>query len=81
MFLILSGEGTSDIGTKDDKIGPMTKLIDAWIYRKIGYSLIELKFYTIIPKQQLTNIAKGIKPRTMKGKKQKIETRYFYKNA
>jgi hypothetical protein len=28
MFLILSGEGSSDIGIEDDKIGPMTKLWD-----------------------------------------------------
>jgi hypothetical protein len=40
MFLILSGEGVSDIGTKNDEIGPMMKLVDAWIYRQIGYSHI-----------------------------------------
>jgi hypothetical protein len=81
MFLILSGEGASDIGTKNDEIGPMTKLVDRWIDRQIGYSLIECSFYSIIPKKQLTETAKGIKPRSMKGKKQESETRYFYKNA
>jgi len=40
MFLVLSGEGPSDIGIQDDKIGPMTKLIDLWIIRRSGYSLI-----------------------------------------
>jgi hypothetical protein len=32
-------------------IGSMIKLIDCWITKKISYSLIDLKFYTIIPKQ------------------------------
>jgi hypothetical protein len=81
MFLILSGEGSSDIGIEDDKIGPMTKLVDNWIARRIGYSLIDTQSYTIIPKQQLTERAKQIKPLSRKGKKQQSETRYFYKNA
>jgi hypothetical protein len=81
MFLILSGEGSSDIGIEDDKIGPMTKLVDNWIARHIGYSLIDTQSYTIIPKQQLTERAKQIKPLSRKGKKQQSETRYFYKNA
>jgi hypothetical protein len=81
MFLILSGEGSADIGIEDDTISPMTKLIDRWIAQRIGYSLIDLKFYTIIPKQQLAEQAKKMKARSMKGKKQNSETRYFYKNA
>jgi hypothetical protein len=81
MFLILSGEGSTDIGIEDSAIGPMTKLIDRWIDRRIGYSLIDLNFYTIIPKQQLAQQAKKMKARSMKGKKQDSETRYFYKNA
>jgi hypothetical protein len=81
MFLILSGEGSSDIGIEDNAIGPMTKLIDRWMAQKIGYSLVDLKFYTIIPKQQLAARAKEMKARSMKGKKQASETRYFYKNA
>jgi hypothetical protein len=42
MFLILSGEGSSDIGIEDHAIGPMTKLIDCWIAQKIGYSLVDI---------------------------------------
>ena len=72
MFLILSGEGAADIGTKNGEIGPMTKLVDAWIDRQIGYSLIECSFYTIIPKKQLTETAKGIKPRSMKGQNEPL---------
>jgi hypothetical protein len=81
MFLILSGEGSADIGIDNSAIGPMTKIIDNWIARRIGYSLIDLNFYTIIPKQQLAEQAKKMKARSMKGKKQESETRYFYKNA
>jgi hypothetical protein len=81
MFLILSGEGSSDIGTEDSTIGPMTKIVDNWIDRRIGYSLIDTNLYKIIPKQQLADRAKQIKPLSRKGKKQQSETRYFYKNA
>ncbi len=81
MFLILSGEGSADIGIEDSAIGPMTKLIDNWISRRIGYSLIDLKFYTIIPKQQLAEKAKKMEARSRRGKKQNSETRYFYNNA
>jgi len=82
MFLLLSGEGASDIGTQDDKIGPMTKFIDKWIARHSRYSLIEVGSYTIVTKQTLSETAKTeIKPLSKKGKKQLSETRYFYKNA
>ncbi len=81
MFLILSGEGASDIGLSDLEIGPMTKLVDVWITKQIGYSLIDTKFYTIVSEQNLTKKAKEIKPRSQKGKRQPSETRYFYKNA
>lgn len=81
MFLILSGEGSSDIGIENSAVGPMTKLVDDWIERQIGYSLIETNLYTIIHKQQLTEQAKQIKPLSRRGKRQQTETRYFYKNA
>jgi len=42
MFLLLSGEGASDIGTQEDKIGSMTKFIDRWIMRRSDYSLIDI---------------------------------------
>jgi hypothetical protein len=81
MFLLLSGEGASDIGTQDNEIGPMTKFIDNWITRRSGYSSLDISQYTIVTKQQLSETAKAIKPLSRKGKKQKSETRYFYKNA
>jgi hypothetical protein len=81
MFLILSGEGPSDIGVSDLEIGPMAKLVDLWLYPQIGYSLIDTKLYKIFSEQDLAEKAKEIKPRSQKGKRQKSETRYFYKNA
>jgi hypothetical protein len=81
MFLILSGEGASDIGVSDQKIGPMTNLVDLWITKQIGYSLIEKKRYIIVSENDLIKKSKELPARSQKGKKQKSETRYFYKNA
>ena len=82
MFLLLSGEGASDIGTQNDEIGPMTKFIDHWVKRRIGYSLIELSYYTIKTETEVGVVAKEhIKPLSRKGKKQPSETRYFYNYA
>lgn len=83
MFLLLSGEGASDIGTQTDEIGPMTKFVDNWIERRINYSFVELgqEHYTIISEAQIVVVAKDMKPRSRKGKKQLIETRFFYNNA
>jgi hypothetical protein len=79
MFLVLSGEGPSDIGIQDDKIGPMTQLIDQWIARRSVYSLIECEQYAIFRKEQLANKAKTLK--SFSGKKREKETGYFFKNA
>jgi hypothetical protein len=81
MFLLLSGEGASDIGTQTDEIGPMTKFVDNWIERRINYSFVESGHYTIISETQIGIVAKAMKSRSSKGKKQLSETRYFYKNA
>jgi hypothetical protein len=82
MFLILSGEGDSDIGIEDKAIGPMTKLIDNWIARRIGYSLIEGEQYAIFSETQVTKKAKyEISSFSRTGKKKGKETREFYRNA
>jgi hypothetical protein len=60
MFLILSGEGASDIGVSNQEIGPMTKLVDLWITKQIGYSLIETKLYTIVSEHDLIKTAKEL---------------------
>jgi hypothetical protein len=79
MFLILSGEGASDIGVSDQEIGPMTNLVDLWITKQIGYSLIEKERYTIVSEHDLIKKSKELPARSKKGKKQKSETRYSTK--
>jgi hypothetical protein len=82
MFLILSGEGRSDIGTSDQEIGPMTKLVDLLITKQIEYSLIDVNFYAIFSEKDLAKKAKEeIKPRSKKGRKHAYETRSFHNNA
>ncbi|CAN1210795.1 hypothetical protein TUMEXPCC7403_11395 [Tumidithrix helvetica PCC 7403] len=81
MFLLLSGEGPTDIGTQDNEIGPMTKFVDSWITRRSNYSLLDCVLYSVVTEKTLVETAKAIKPLSRKGKKQEIETRYFYKNA
>jgi hypothetical protein len=81
MFLILSGEGETDIGTNDKEFGPMTKLIDNWIAHKIGYSFIKEETYTIISKTELTKETKSIKAQSRKGVNADYETTEFFKRA
>lgn len=81
MFLLLSGEGASDIGAQNE-ISPMAKFIDHWVLRRSDYSLMEIDCYKIVSKKELADIAKSqLKPLSRKGKKHKKETGYFYKNV
>jgi hypothetical protein len=83
MHLVLSGEGASDVGSDLENIGPITKLVDREIERRLGYSLVDndLKALTLFSKVELADRAKQMKARSRKGKKQPSETRYFYNNA
>ncbi|NJR31786.1 MAG: hypothetical protein HC778_01475 [Chamaesiphon sp. CSU_1_12] len=81
MHLVLSGEGASDVGSDCENIGPITKLVDLLIERRLGYSLVEYQAWTLFSKAALADCAKQMKARSRKGKKQQSETRYFYNNA
>ncbi len=81
MHLVLSGEGASDIGIDRENIGPITKLIDRAIEKRLGYSLVEYQALTLFSKAELAARAKQMKARSRKGKKLPSETRYFYNNA
>jgi hypothetical protein len=85
MHLVLSGEGASDVGIDRENIGPITKLVDRLIEKRLGYSLLDkdlnLKALTLFSKAELADRAKRMKSRSRKGKKQPSETRYFYNNA
>jgi hypothetical protein len=62
MLLVLSGEGATDLGGYGEEIGPMAKLVDRWIERRLGYSLVDCDFYCFFSKKQLGDRAKAIKP-------------------
>lgn len=81
MFLVLSGEGQTDIGVNNEEIGPLTMLTDQLISDYLNYSLVATEQFFIEQKSELVKKAKSLKPLTKRGKKQGQETRYFYKNA
>jgi hypothetical protein len=81
MHLVLSGEGASDVGSDLENIGPITKLVDREIEKRLGYSLVEYQALTLFSKAELADRAKQMKARSRKGRKQLSETRYFDNNA
>jgi len=81
MHLVLSGEGASDVGNDRENIGPITKLVDLVIEKRLGYSLVEYQSLTLFSEGELTNCAKKLKPLSRRGKRQLSETRHFYNNA
>jgi hypothetical protein len=80
MFLVVSGEGATDMGTVD-ALGPLARFVDQWIERRLGYSLVDAGAVELIPETVLNVQSKQLKPRSKRGKKTPSETRFFYKNA
>lgn len=84
MWILLSGEGTTDIGINTQDPGPITLglsqiLEDAeW---GLGYSFVESEHYSIVDEDKLKKSAKGLPARSKRGLKNPSETRFFYKNA
>ncbi len=81
MFLLLSGEGPTDIGTSNGAVGPMSKFVDQWISRRSNYSLLENDLYKIISEHELVSKSKQLKSRSRRGKRNPVETAYYYRNA
>ena len=81
MFLLLSGEGPTDIGTSNESIGPISKFVDHWISRRSQYSLLECSAYKVISEHELALRSKQLKSLSRRGKKVPVETAYYYKNA
>ena len=69
MRLVLSGEGASDVGSDLENIGPITKLVDREIEKRLSYSLVEYQAWTLFSKAELAARAKQMKPRSRQGKK------------
>ncbi|WP_462325994.1 hypothetical protein [Desulfoplanes sp.] len=80
MFLLVSGEGATDMGTEDE-LGPMARFVDQWIERRLQYSLVEADAVELIPETVLAVHSKQLKSLSKRGKKVPSETRFFYKNA
>jgi len=97
MYLLLSGEGKSDIGACSlaldacDAVnfqpGPMSWMVDQLIERSLGYdcSYIGMACVSYVSESYLaTNKSLSIKPKKptgLPGKKKPIETKYYYENA
>lgn len=84
MYLMLSGEGPTDLGAGSAgsfQAGPLAWMADRWIERRLDYSLLDSGQVGYICKQKLESTAKNMRPLTKRGKKTPTETRYFYKNA
>lgn len=84
MYLVVSGEGETDIGKSNEAIGPLSKLIDKYVEDHIGYSLLDIEMFDVIHETEITRISKDksvIKNLSRRGKKQGQETREFYRAA
>jgi hypothetical protein len=94
MLLVLSGEGPTDLGMCSNpqgmcsgavfSIGPMTVLVDQIIEPKLDYSLRTTPDQLIyVGKAALAARLKALpgRLRPARGKKQEVETQYFFGNA
>ncbi|MDO6527215.1 hypothetical protein Q4519_16170 [Motilimonas sp. 1_MG-2023] len=84
MYLVVSGEGETDIGKTNEAIGPLSKLIDKFIEQHAQYSLLETGMLEVIHEARITEISRNkkiIKPLSRRGKKTPPETREFYSAA
>jgi hypothetical protein len=84
MYLIFSGEGSTDMGNEEYP-GPMLHFIDRIASKKLSFSLLKEKCYEFISRSQLSERAKQLsilpKAATLPGRKRNRETAEFYKNA
>lgn len=95
MYLLLSGEGPSDIGVcypaaeacsvETFKPGPMAWLVDQWVERVQGFdhSHLQAGLVSFVSKQHLvaTRPSAAKKPSHLPGKKRAKETSYYFNNA
>lgn len=84
MYLVVSGEGETDIGKSNEAVGPLSKLIDKFIEQHSGFSLLESEMLEVVHETRITEISRDkniIKPLSRRGKKTQHETREFYSAA
>jgi hypothetical protein len=95
MYFLFSGEGPTDLGLCGNMAnacecraynhGPMTIIADQIVERKCGHSFLQGMRYGYVSKHELVKRAKQLKANKkavrIPGKRQPIETRYFFNNA
>jgi hypothetical protein len=95
MFLLLSGEGPTDMGTATDNAtvcegdaflrGPMAVIVDQVVEKQLGYSLLDYGSFGFVSEHRLVQRAEELKAvkkaLRLPGKKQAKETRYFFNHA
>ncbi len=95
MFLLLSGEGPTDMGaaTNDAAVcegdaflkGPMAVIVDQVVQGELGYSVFEYGSFGFVSEQRLAEHARELKAvkkaLRLPGKKQAKETRCPYSGA
>ena len=80
MIMLLSGEGSSDIGNTDNA-GPMAKLVDLLVTAIWSYSPLETGAFEFIDKRELTNAAPRPRNPVSRRLGQPVGQRYFYRAA
>lgn len=95
MYVLLSGEGPTDMGLCPDNInvcegdrhlkGPMAIIVSKIAENRFGYSFIDTPYYGFVSENEIKNKASMLKnikkPVRFPGHKNKKETHYFYQNA
>ena len=94
MWLLLSGEGPSDIGScaipgdqcegPDFRVGPMAQIVDRFVYEKFDYSPIDYGVIRFIPESRLARSGKQLHSKrslSLPGMKRAKETQYFERHA
>ncbi|MCH1925486.1 hypothetical protein L9G74_12205 [Shewanella sp. C32] len=95
MYLLLSGEGSSDIGNcnlainfcdRDNFVeGPMTVIVDQLIEIFQGYEMshLDTSRVSFVSERHLADnkLPAKKKSMSMRGKKKAVETKYYYENA
>ena len=61
MYLVVSGEGETDIGKSNEAIGPLSKLIDKYIEPHSGFSLLEAGMLDVVHETRITEISRDRK--------------------
>lgn len=94
MFLLLSGEGSGDIGQcvpaesssgEDFRPGPMALFVDQLIEQQLGYAFSHIAYQQVgyisehfLAENKQPSLKKSV---SLRGKKKPKETRYYFENA